>query len=67
MENILSGQDDVGVVGEVESQPVVGEPEVTKGVWLPAVARVVPPTSHSVFSVNLLSLFGSESDVIVHC
>ena len=63
---ILSGQDDVEVVGEVESHPVVGDPEATMGMWPPAVAGVVPPTSQSVVSVHLLSLSGSESGAVVH-
>ena len=63
---ILSGQDDVGVVGEVESHLVVDKPEVTVGMWLPAVAGFVPPTGQSVVTVHLLSLSGSESGVIVH-
>ena len=37
------GCNDIGVPGEVESHPGVGEPGATMGMWPPAVAKVVPP------------------------
>ena len=59
-------QNDVGVVGEVESHPVVGEPEATMGMWPNAAAEAAPPTGQFVVTVHLLSLPESGTGVEVH-